>query len=245
MKRLLCLLVVFGLIGLAQAQPISFTSDTLRKWTDPGEVEFFYCELENLSNDSNYVGLRMEPHLPSGWNVAICTKLGCLPPGVLYGVDPLGPAETDTMVSVDIISGSVPDSGWVVTYAMSLLDTNTYRDTLTHTLITYPSGIVIRTEPGIPERFRLGQNYPNPFNPSTTITISIPDHLVGRDAQLWVYDVLGRAVRQLYQGTLSSGVMKVMWDGRSAADIDVPSGTYFYLFSAGQTDVARSMQLVR
>jgi len=245
MKRLGCVLLIFGLVGWAQAQPFTITSDTLRKWEDPGEVGYFYCDLENVSGDSNYVALRMEPHLPTGWNVALCTKLGCLPPGVLYGVDPLGPHELDSLVSVDIISNSTLDSGWVVTYAMSLIDTNTYRDTLTHTLITYPNGIIVRTLPGIPEHIRLAQNYPNPFNPSTTISISIPEDLVGRAGQVLVYDILGRQVRRLYLGTLAAGELRILWDGEDAGFTDVPSGTYFYSFSAGQIRMTRAMQLLR
>ena len=246
MKRLLCTLLLLGLVGWVQAQEIVFTSDTLRKWADPGDYEAFYCDLENTWNQSNDVALRMDPHLPASWNVAICTKLGCSPPGVLYVEYTLDPLEVDTLVSVDIITSAPdPDSGWVITYAMSLEDTNTYRDTLTHTLITYENGIIIRTQPGIPDHFRLAQNYPNPFNPSTTISISIPDHLVGQDAELWVYDILGREVRRLYRGSLSSGVLTITWDGRNASSRDMPSGTYFYRFSAGQSWIVRSMQLVR
>jgi len=245
MMRLGCVLLIFGLVGWAQAQPFTITSDTLRKWEAPGEVGYFYCDLENESADSNYVALRMEPHLPTGWNVALCTKLGCLPPGILYGIDPLGPHELDTLVSIDIISISTQDSGWVVTYVMSLLDTNTYRDTLTHTLITYPNGIVIRTVPGIPEELRLAQNYPNPFNPSTAISISIPENLTGREGQVWVHDILGRQVRRLYLGTLAAGELTMMWDGRDAGFVEVPSGTYFYSFSAGSMRTTRAMQLIR
>ena len=153
--------------------------------------------------------------------------------------------EIDTLVSVDIHSGSSPDSGWVITYAMSLEDSNTYRDTLTHTLITYPSGIIVRTEPGIPERYRLAQNYPNPFNPSTTIRITIPEQLTGQYADLRIFDVLGREVRRLYQGQVESGMMVINWDGRNSSNLDVPSGTYFYRFSTGQVDEVRAMQLIR
>ena len=245
MRKWICVILFLGLVYGAQAQEISFTSDSLRKFCDPEEVTFFPCLLSNLWNDSNHVALRMEPHLPSGWNVNICTKLGCLPPGVLYMQYVLNPLEVDTMVSVDVRSGSTPDSGWVITTAMSLEDTNLYRETLTHTLITYANGIVVRTEPGIPERFLLAQNYPNPFNPSTTITISIPDYLIGQNALLEVYDILGREVQRLFQGTVTSGILITTWDGRNTGNHDVASGTYFYRFSTGQIHKVHSMQLVR
>ena len=234
MKKISWILLLLGLAGLLQAQTLIFTTEATRA-----------CDLENTWNQSNDVAIRMEPHLPSGWNVGLCTKLGCLPPGVLYMEYTLDALETDTLVTVDIYSGVEQDSGWVVTYAMSLVDTNMYRDTLTHTFITYPNGIIVHTEPGIPVQFRLAQNYPNPFNPSTTISISIPENLVGLAAGLYVYDILGREVRQLYQGSLSTGTLKVLWDGQSNDFRDVPSGTYFYRFTAGQTEMVRSMQLIR
>ncbi len=245
MKWLLCGFLLLVMVGGLQAQAISFTSDTLQKWEDPiGLVVPFYCELENLWDQNNLVGLRMEPHLPAGWDIHICTKMGCAPPGVLYVEDPLEPFEIDTLVSVDFHTDSTADSGWVITTAFSTHDT-TYRDTLTHILYTTPNGVIIRTEPGIPERFRLTQNYPNPFNPSTTISISIPEHLTGQEGVLQVYDILGREVRRLYQGSLTTGMLTVMWDGSNSANFAVPSGTYFYRFSAGETNMVRSMQLVR
>jgi hypothetical protein len=245
MKRMFTILLLFGLAGFIQAQTLVFTTESVREWGDPGDVKYFNCDLENAWNQSNNVAIRMEPHLPSGWNVGLCTKLGCLPPGVLYMEYVLDALEIDTAVTVDIYSGSVQDSGWVVTYAMSLVDTNVYRDTVTNTFITYPNGIMVHTAPGIPEQFRLAQNYPNPFNPSTTISISIPENLVGQDAGLYVYDILGRQVRQLYRGRLSSGTLRVLWDGRNTDFTDVPSGTYFCRFAAGQMEVVRSMQLIR
>lgn len=245
MKKLLFGLFFLVMVGGLHAQAISFTAnDSLQKWTSPGGIVEFHCLLENLWNQNNTVGIRAEPHYPPDWNLHICTKLGCAPPGILYVEDPLEAFEVDTAVSIGIHSGATPDTGWVITTAFSTHDT-TYRDTLTHTLYTTPNGIIVRTEPGIPERFRLAQNYPNPFNPSTTISISIPEHLTGQEGSLQVYDILGREVRTLYRGSLTSGVITVHWDGRNAQYFDVPSGVYFYRFSASDMNVARFMQLIR
>jgi hypothetical protein len=245
MKHLLYFLICFSIIGTVHAQEISFTSDTLRKFNDPGAVVPFHCQLENLWTQSNQVALRMEPHLPNGWNVHICNKMGCAPVGVLYVVYTLEPLEVDTLVSVSIHSAPDPDSGWVVTYAFSLEDSNAYRDTLTHTLITYPQGVVVTTQPGIPQQFRLAQNYPNPFNPSTTITISIPDFLNGQEAKLQVFNILGQEIRRLFQGPVASGTLVIHWDGTDNGNLNAPSGTYFYRFSAGQVETVRTMQLMR
>jgi hypothetical protein len=245
MKQLLVVFLLLGLFCWVQAQEISFTADFTRMFVEPGTVGTFPCDLGNLWNDSNHVAVRLDPHYPAEWNVHMCTKYGCLPPGILYVDYTLNPLEVDTAFTVDIHSSSTPDSGWVTATAMSLEDTNLYRVSLTFTLITYANGIIIKMEPGIPERFIVAQNYPNPFNPSTTISISIPDYLIGQNATLTVYDILGREVQRLFQGTVTSGILITAWDSRNTANREVASGTYFYRFTTGQVQSVHSMQLVR
>jgi len=75
-----------------------------------------------------------------------------------------------------------------------------------------------------PEKFTLGQNYPNPVSVknafSTTIqfTVSRP----GR-ASIYLYDVLGRRVRTLFQGKAAVGENRVQVSLKS-----LPAGIYFY-----------------
>ena len=82
--------------------------------------------------------------------------------------------------------------------------------------------------PVVPEAFTLFQNYPNPFNPTTTIRYGLPKDANG--VQLVIYDILGRQVRVIEQGTRSKGYHEVIWDGRNSNGISVASGVYFCQF---------------
>ncbi|NLP10691.1 T9SS type A sorting domain-containing protein [bacterium] len=80
-----------------------------------------------------------------------------------------------------------------------------------------------------PERFALEQNHPNPFNPSTQIpfTLAQPGMVV-----LTVYDMLGREVKQLVNGSLAAGKHSVQWDGSNERGEKAASGVYFYRLQA-------------
>lgn len=73
--------------------------------------------------------------------------------------------------------------------------------------------------------FRLYANYPNPFNPSTTLRYEIPLH--SGNAELTIFDILGKKVRTLAAGNIEAGQHQVSWDGRSDAGRPMPSGVYF------------------
>ena len=74
---------------------------------------------------------------------------------------------------------------------------------------------------GIPQAYILSQNYPNPFNPSTNISLWLPNR--GR-AVIKVYDITGRELGVLFEGTLDAGNHVFTWDAGSYA-----SGIYFFL----------------
>ena len=53
-----------------------------------------------------------------------------------------------------------------------------------------------------PETFNLIANYPNPFSDRTQVVLDLPQH---QNVTLEVYDVLGRRVMLVYEGTLAAG----------------------------------------
>ncbi len=88
----------------------------------------------------------------------------------------------------------------------------------------------------------LEQNHPNPFNPSTTIRYALPE--AGR-ARLGIYDVAGRELAVLLDGTLAAGAGEIRWDGTDARGLAVGAGVYFArLETDGGTRLAK-MTLVK
>ena len=77
-----------------------------------------------------------------------------------------------------------------------------------------------------PAQYQLGDSYPNPFNPQMVIPLDLATDQ--RQVSLILYDVLGRRVRQLWQGPLGTGSHRFVWDGRDAAGRDVAAGVYIY-----------------
>ncbi len=98
----------------------------------------------------------------------------------------------------------------------------------------------------IPRAFGLSQNHPNPFNPSTTIGFDVPESSGRqRSVSLTVYDLRGRRVRTLVEGSLDPGHHVVRWDGRSDRGEAVSSGIYLYTLRSGVKSFTRKMILLK
>ena len=81
----------------------------------------------------------------------------------------------------------------------------------------------------LPEEFAIFDNYPNPFNPVTTIRYNIPEPST---VSLIIYDITGREVRRLVDGTVEPGYHTAVWDGTGISGTTVSSGVYIYRFTA-------------
>ena len=89
----------------------------------------------------------------------------------------------------------------------------------------------------IPTVFYLAQNYPNPFNPTTEIEYGLPR---AADVKLTVYDLLGREVAVLVNGTKDAGIHRILFTGTGLG-----SGVYYYRMTAGDFDSVRKLLLIR
>jgi formylglycine-generating enzyme required for sulfatase activity len=65
--------------------------------------------------------------------------------------------------------------------------------------------------------------YPNPFNPQTTVAYKVPR---GGNVRVQVFDMRGRLVSTLVDGSRQSGQHTVTWNGRDDAGQTVGSGIY-------------------
>jgi hypothetical protein len=89
----------------------------------------------------------------------------------------------------------------------------------------------------VPVEFRLEQNYPNPFNPSTTIRFALGGSVPTR---LAVYDLLGREMAVVAEGTLGAGSHEYRFDASRLS-----SGMYFFRLTAGDFVSVKKMTLVK
>jgi hypothetical protein len=81
---------------------------------------------------------------------------------------------------------------------------------------------------------------PNPFATSSVFRYA----LAAREhVELTIYDVQGRAVRTLVNGTEVAGPHAVAWDGRNDAGVTLSPGVYLARLSVGET--VRAEKLVR
>ena len=71
----------------------------------------------------------------------------------------------------------------------------------------------------------LNQNYPNPFRPETGTTIDFSLESTST-VRLVLFDVNGRTVRTLMEGTRAAGEHTLQWDGRDGSGRLLASGTY-------------------
>jgi len=89
----------------------------------------------------------------------------------------------------------------------------------------------------LPANYALHPNWPNPFNPVTTIRYDVRKTGL---ISLRVFDLLGRGVAILVQGTIPAGSYIVAWDAA-----DLPSGIYFCRMEAAGFVQTRKMLLVK
>jgi hypothetical protein len=94
----------------------------------------------------------------------------------------------------------------------------------------------------VPRVLTMLPNAPNPFNPETVFTVGMPRD--GR-ARLVVYDIAGRRVRTLVDGTVRAGWKAVTWDGRNEHGGRVASGVYFCRLSTDGSSVRRKVVLLK
>ena len=88
-----------------------------------------------------------------------------------------------------------------------------------------------------PSSVRLAQNYPNPFNPSTTIRFSTPKR---SDVSLKIFDLLGREVAMVHNGTLDAGEHSMHFDASQ-----LRSGVYVYRLDTEGHTISRRMVVMK
>ncbi len=87
------------------------------------------------------------------------------------------------------------------------------------------------------EKFKVGQNYPNPFNPATSFNVEM---LETSEAAIKVYDLVGKVIKILHEGTLTKGEHTFNFDGSG-----LTSGIYFYEIKTPSSSIVKKMILTK
>jgi hypothetical protein len=109
--------------------------------------------------------------------------------------------------------------------------------------LTLGPGAVTDAGPEVTPRVtRLVAAYPNPFSPTTTIAfeLSQPERV-----RIVVFDVAGRVVRTLQDGTMHATRHEVRWNGVDDAGQRVAPGVYFCRMVAGRVVQTTRLSLMR
>ena len=167
--------------------------------------------------------------------------------GFLSGSDPAHSVQTTTAADdygVVVSAGphSLPPGGTVtVCFAIlggdNLADIQANADAAHDKFNSLVAGVDGGVSPRLPDRLAVGPNFPNPFNPSTRIGYALPR--TGR-VEVAVFDLTGRRVATLVEGTQEAGHHTVSWNVEGQ-----PSGVYLLRVQAGRELGVRKMMLLK
>ena len=97
-------------------------------------------------------------------------------------------------------------------------------------------------EPLSPSEFSVGFNYPNPFNPITLIEYDLPNNGF---VNMAVYDMMGRLVKTLLNGSKPAGYNQVLWHATNDNNEPVSAGVYIYVIQFGNSIETKKMILLK
>jgi YVTN family beta-propeller protein len=142
-----------------------------------------------------------------------------------------------------LIGGVAPDfssGGRAVMYSMDGVAVDSFATGIgprDFVMMYTESPVSVRDDSELPAGFSLGQNYPNPFNPSTVIPFELA---AGSVVNLSVYDLTGRRLAILAEGSYSAGSHSVVFNAAGLA-----SGVYVTRLEAGGEIATGKIMLVR
>ncbi len=91
------------------------------------------------------------------------------------------------------------------------------------------------------KKYRLAQNYPNPFNSSTIIQYHLKSDT---KVVMEIYDIIGKLIKILVNGTQPQGNQTVVWDGTDMKNNPVKSGVYLYRLKGDGFEEIRKMLIL-
>jgi hypothetical protein len=83
---------------------------------------------------------------------------------------------------------------------------------------------------------------PSPYRAGAAIWLEVPD---APDLSIQLFDVRGRAVRDLFAGSVPAGRLELAWDGRTDGGDQAGAGIYYLRVVLGAQRVSRAVLLVK
>ncbi|MBD3166752.1 T9SS type A sorting domain-containing protein, partial [bacterium] len=137
----------------------------------------------------------------------------------------------DTMFGYDFSGiGNLPEDPIYGTWTVFAMDTHFETEASNgpqYFVLEEPVAVDEQGDETAPSTFALQPARPNPFNAQTMLRYHLPR--AGR-VSLKIYDVLGRPVRDLVEGSRNPGSHELVWDGRSEDGVPLSTGVYFVRF---------------
>jgi hypothetical protein len=133
------------------------------------------------------------------------------------------------IAAVRLDSAGAGGKAVVMGFGFEAINSAATRKNVMQKIIGYFDGSIVlgvgEESGGLPPRaFKLEQNYPDPFNPTTVIVFELPRE---SRVKLTVYDLLGREIRILEEGTRPAGRSEILFNAAG-----LPSGVYCYRLQA-------------
>lgn len=152
---------------------------------------------------------------PSGLHWLVGTSTGLYSTNQLQGMNTLWNQEGANSIGNMVVNMVVarPKDRWVV-------------------VATHGSGVFSAYAPplSVPEQstsasFSIASISPNPVRRTATVSISVPEQLIGKEIVIRLYDPLGREVGQISTGIANAGANNIIIDEGVISQL--PAGTYF------------------
>ena len=93
-----------------------------------------------------------------------------------------------------------------------------------------------------PDRLMMHTAYPNPFNPVTSLRYDLPQNEI---INITIYDMMGRIVKTLVNGSQTAGFKSVQWNATNDRNEPVSAGLYLYTIQAGKFRQTKKMVLLK
>ena len=104
----------------------------------------------------------------------------------------------------------------------------------------------IRDLTELPQARTVSSAYPNPFTNTSQITVEIAEtRITGVPITLSIYDIQGRLIRTLANGTYFPGAFAFRWDGTDETGRSLAAGVYFYRILSDDFQETRKLVKLR